>query len=117
MQCRLGGWMLGSKIDGTCADYVRVPFADHSLISTGGAGERDTDGPWIENIPEGFRRGSFHGPDEPTDTSSIVFGGSVGIDPLLTVMQYYRTVVRPALDVDRNRQAHPQHHLMTASKG
>ncbi len=98
--------MLGSKIDGTCADYVRVPFADHSLISTGGADDRDAGGPWIDNLPEVFKRGATHGPDEHVDTAPIVFGGSVGMEPLLAVMQYYRNVVRPALHIDRNR--HPE---------
>jgi threonine dehydrogenase-like Zn-dependent dehydrogenase len=26
-----GGWILGHKIDGTQAEYVRVPFADTSI--------------------------------------------------------------------------------------
>lgn len=102
--CQNGGWLLGSGIDGTCADYVRVPFADHSLLSTGGAGDHNTDGPWIDNLPEGFKHGVFHGPDERTDTAPIVFGGSVGMEPVLAVMQCYRTVVRPALHIDRNRR-------------
>src|ERR1700722_7797816 len=29
--CQVGGWLLGNKIDGTQAEYVRIPFADNSL--------------------------------------------------------------------------------------
>ena len=29
--CRSGGWILGSTIDGTQAEYVRIPHADNSL--------------------------------------------------------------------------------------
>lgn len=29
--CRSGGWILGNKIDGTQAEYVRIPHADTSL--------------------------------------------------------------------------------------
>ena len=29
--CVNGGWILGNKIDGTQAEYVRIPFADTSL--------------------------------------------------------------------------------------
>src|SRR6185369_6259489 len=29
--CRTGGWILGNTIDGTQADYVRIPHADTSL--------------------------------------------------------------------------------------
>lgn len=31
--CRRGGWMLGNSIDGTHAEYVRVPYADASLYA------------------------------------------------------------------------------------
>lgn len=93
--CENGGWILGNAIDGTHAEYVRVPFADHSLFPLVGAGDDNTDGPWIDNFPGGFTRGVFHGPDEDGDTAPILFGGSVGMGPLLSVMEYYRTVVRP----------------------
>jgi len=94
-RCDRGGLLLGNAIDGTYAEYVRVPFADHSLYSVPGVGVDRRDGPWIDNFPGGSTRGVFNGPDERTDTAPIVFGGSVGMDPLLAVMQYYRTVVRP----------------------
>ena len=29
--CRNGGWILGNTIDGTQAEYVRIPYADTSL--------------------------------------------------------------------------------------
>ena len=29
--CEAGGWQLGNTIDGTQAEYVRIPFADTSL--------------------------------------------------------------------------------------
>src|SRR5664279_2039085 len=29
--CEKGGWILGHLIDGTQAEYVRIPFADNSL--------------------------------------------------------------------------------------
>lgn len=101
--CENGGWILGNAIDGTHAEYVRVPFADHSLFPVTGADDSNAGGPWIDNFPGGFMRGVFHGPDERTDTESILFGGSVGMGPLLAVMQYYRTVVRPISRTNGNR--------------
>ena len=95
--CKKGGWMLGNAIDGTYAEYVRVPFADHSLFPVPGAGAENASRRWTDHFPEGFRRGVFHGPDEPIDTAPIVLGGSVGMGPLLAVMEYYRTVVRPTI--------------------
>lgn len=103
--CKNGGWKLGNAIDGTYAEYVRVPFADHSLFPLPGAGGRDTNGPWIDNFPEGFMRSVFHGTDERTDSAPIIYGGSVGMGPLLAVMQYYRTVVHPTLHTNGNRHA------------
>ena len=32
-QCRTGGWILGNRIDGTQAEYVRIPYADTSLYA------------------------------------------------------------------------------------
>src|SRR6202142_3315610 len=29
--CATGGWILGNKIDGTQAEFVRIPYADTSL--------------------------------------------------------------------------------------
>lgn len=29
--CQKGGWILGNTIDGTQAEYVRIPYADNSL--------------------------------------------------------------------------------------
>jgi alcohol dehydrogenase len=106
--CRKGGWLLGNAIDGTCADYVRAPFADHSLIATGGAGDRTTDGKWTSNLPDSFKPGVIHGPDEHVDAAPIEFGGPVGMESVMAVMLYYRTVVRPALIKDRNRQPTPR---------
>jgi alcohol dehydrogenase len=38
--CTTGGWILGNRIDGTQAEYVRVPHADTSLYKVpGGADE------------------------------------------------------------------------------
>ena len=99
--CENGGWLLGNSIDGTYAEYVRVPFADHSLFSVPGAGANNTGGPWTDSIPEWSVRGVSYGPDEQADTAPIIFGGSVGMGPLLAVMQYYRTVVRPSFTPPR----------------
>ncbi len=103
-RCENGGMILGNTIDGTYAEYVRVPFADQSLFFVPGAGDGNTGGPWIDNFRGGFMRGTVHGPDERSDTEPIVFGGSVGMGPLLAVMQYQRTVVRPMLHSNGSRQ-------------
>jgi alcohol dehydrogenase len=104
-RCENGGRILGSAIDGTCAEYVRVPFADRGLFSVPGAGDDNTDGPWIDDhFPGGFMRDVFEGPDEHTNTAPIVVGGSVGMGPVLAVLEYYRTVLHPILGTDSHRR-------------
>jgi alcohol dehydrogenase len=102
--CENGGWLLGNAIDGTHAEYVRVPFADHGLFPLAITVGDNADGPWNDNSAGGFMGGVFHGPDEPADTSSIVLGGSVGMGPLLAVMQYRRTVFHPILYAEGHRR-------------
>lgn len=109
--CENGGYMLGTVIDGTYAEYVRVPFADHSLFPVPGASEDCTDGPWIDNFPEGFMRGTLHAPDERVDTAPVVFGGPVGLGPLLAIMQYHRMVVNPALRFDGSHPFEAPEHV------
>lgn len=95
--CMNGGLLLGNSIDGTCAEHVRVPFADHSLFAVPGAGDEKTDGPWIERFHGRFTHGVFDAACEASDAESVVLGGSVGMGAPLAVAQYYRTVIAPIL--------------------
>ncbi len=79
---------------------LHVAVADHSLFSVPGAGANTTGGPWTD-FPEWSMRGVSYGPNEPADTAPVIFGGSVGMGPLLAVMQYYRTVARPSFTPPR----------------
>ena len=39
--CRHGGWILGNTIDGTQAEYVRIPHADGSLYKFPAGGDEE----------------------------------------------------------------------------
>jgi alcohol dehydrogenase len=39
--CVDGGWILGNRIDGTQAEYVRIPFADTSLYHIPAAADEE----------------------------------------------------------------------------
>jgi len=39
--CRHGGWILGNTLDGTQAEYVRIPHADGSLYSFPAGGDEE----------------------------------------------------------------------------
>ena len=74
-----GGWTLGRTIDGTQAEYVRVPFADTSTF-------RVPDGATDEEIlmladvlPTGYEVGVLAGGVRPGDVVAVVGAGPVGL--------------------------------------
>jgi alcohol dehydrogenase len=98
MLCTHGGLLLGNSLDGTCAEYVRVPFADHSLFAFPSASDEKTDGGgWIEKFHEGFNRGTVDVVPNAGHTGSVVVGSSVGLGAPLAIAQYCRSVIGPIL--------------------
>jgi alcohol dehydrogenase len=79
-----GGWILGHKIDGTQAEYVRVPFADTStyLIPSGVSDESVL---MLADIgPTGYEVGVLNGRVEPGDVVAVVGAGPIGLSSMLT---------------------------------
>ena len=67
-----GGWILGHKIDGTQAEYVRVPFADTSTYPLpDGAGDEDIL-MLADILPTGYEVGVLDGQVRPGDVVAIV---------------------------------------------
>ncbi|AOR36174.1 alcohol dehydrogenase [Streptomyces fodineus] len=84
-QCRGGGgWILGHLIDGTQAEYVRVPHADlsvHPLPATV-PGE---DAVLLADIfPTSYEVGVLNGRVRPGDTVVIVGAGPIGLAAIVT---------------------------------
>src|SRR6202171_3822471 len=74
-----GGWIFGHTIDGTQADYVRVPFADTSLYKIP-AGLTDEQVLFLSDIlPTSFEVGVVNGKVQPGDTVAIVGAGPIGL--------------------------------------
>jgi alcohol dehydrogenase len=74
-----GGWVLGHKIDGTQADYVRVPYADHSTFRLP-AGVTDEEALMLADIlPTGYEVGVLAGGVRPGDVVAVVGAGPVGL--------------------------------------
>ena len=101
--CTTGGWILGNEIDGTQAEYVRIPHADTSLYP----------------IPDGRRRrGAGDAERHPADRLrmrraqrqgcsraarvAIVGAGPIGLAALLTA-QFYSPAEIIMIDLDDNR--------------
>jgi Threonine dehydrogenase and related Zn-dependent dehydrogenases len=79
-----GGWILGHRIDGTQADYVRVPFADTSTYLVP-AGVRDEDVLMLADIlPTGYEVGVLNGRVRPGDTVAVVGAGPIGLSAMLS---------------------------------
>ncbi|MFE1312464.1 MULTISPECIES: zinc-dependent alcohol dehydrogenase family protein [unclassified Streptomyces] len=84
-QCRGGGgWILGHLIDGTQAEYVRVPFADLSVHPLPG-GLRSEDAVLLADIfPTSYEVGVLNGHVRPGDTVAIVGAGPIGLAAIAT---------------------------------
>ncbi|MFI1966460.1 alcohol dehydrogenase catalytic domain-containing protein [Streptomyces pathocidini] len=79
-----GGWLLGHLIDGAQAEYVRVPFADHSLhrLPAGLAGDDAV--LFSEVLPTAYEVGVRNGRVRPGDTVVVVGAGPVGLAAVRT---------------------------------
>ena len=78
-----GGWILGHKIDGTQAEYVRVPFADNSTYPAP-AGVSDEDLLMLADIlPTGYEVGVLNGGVRPGDVVAVVGAGPIGLAAIM----------------------------------
>ncbi|HEX9020578.1 MAG TPA: zinc-dependent alcohol dehydrogenase family protein [Nitrospirota bacterium] len=97
-----GGWILGNTIDGTQAEYVRIPFADTSLYSVPKDADEDSLVMLSDILPTGFECGVLNGQIKPGDSVAIVGAGPVGLAALLTA-QFYSPAELIMIDVDDYR--------------
>ncbi len=97
-----GGWILGNLIDGTQAEYVRIPFADTSLYHVPEGSDEDALVMLSDILPTGFECGVLKGQVKPGDTVAVVGAGPVGLAVLLTA-QFYSPAEIIMVDLDDNR--------------
>jgi alcohol dehydrogenase len=97
-----GGWILGHLIDGTQAEYVRIPFADTSLHHLSPDADQADMVLLSDIFPTGFECGVLNGKVKPGDTVGIVGAGPIGLATLLTA-QFYSPAETIMIDVDKNR--------------
>jgi alcohol dehydrogenase len=96
------GWILGHLIDGTQAEYVRVPFAETSLHKVP-AGVAPEEAAMISDIlPTGHEIGIRYGAVKPGDVVAIIGAGPVGLAAMTTAALYGPSRVI-AIDIDANR--------------
>ena len=130
--CRRGGWILGCTIDGTQAEYVRIPKADGSLYHLPADGDEEALVMLSDILPTGFECGVLNGQVKPGDAVAIVGAGPVGLAVLLTA-QFYSPAAIFMIDLDDKRLAvakkfgattlinstdgHAAHHVMELTEG
>lgn len=100
--CADGGWILGHTIDGTQAQYVRIPHADNSLYPIPEGVDEQALVMLSDILPTGFEIGVLAGQVKPGDSVVIVGAGPVGMAALLTA-QFYAPGMLIMVDADSNR--------------
>jgi alcohol dehydrogenase len=100
--CKTGGWILGNKIDGTQAEYVRIPHAETSLYPIPAGADEEALVMLSDILPTGFECGVLNGKVQPGSTVAIVGAGPIGLAALLTA-QFYSPAQIVMIDRDRNR--------------
>src|SRR5260370_10661009 len=99
--CTTGGWILGNTVDGTQAEYVRIPHADTSLYRIPADADEEALTMLSDILPTAFECGVLNGKVQPGSTVAIVGAGPIGLAPLLTA-QFYSPAELIAIDLDDN---------------
>jgi alcohol dehydrogenase len=100
--CADGGWILGHLIDGTQAEFVRIPHADGSLHLVPTGADEDALVMLSDILPTGFECGVLNGAVKPGDTLALVGAGPVGLAALMTA-QFFSPAESIMIDLDDNR--------------
>ena len=96
------GWVLGHLIDGTQAEYVRIPFADNSVYKLPDGVSDEAAVMLSDILPTGFEIGVRYGKVKPGDVVAVVGAGPAGLAAIMTAGLYGAARVI-ALDLDANR--------------
>jgi alcohol dehydrogenase len=77
-----GGWILGHKINGTQADYVRAPFADNSLYPLPDGVPDEEILMLADILPTSYEVGVLNGNVRPGDVVAVVGAGPIGLSAI-----------------------------------
>jgi alcohol dehydrogenase len=100
--CTTGGWILGNTIDGTQAEFVRIPHADTSLYKVPAEADEEALVMLSDILPTGYECGVLNGRIQPGSSVAIVGAGPIGLAALLTA-QFYAPAQIIMVDLDDNR--------------
>ena len=97
-----GGWVLGHLIDGTQAEFLRVPFADTSLYPIPDAVTDRAALMLADVVPTAYEVGVLNGRVGPTDTVVVVGSGPIGLAAIKTARFFSPSHV-VAIDIAQSR--------------
>jgi alcohol dehydrogenase len=100
--CTTGGWILGNTIDGTQAEFVRIPHADMSLYPIPAGADEEALVMLSDILPTALECGVLNGRVQPGGTVAIVGSGPIGLAALLTA-QFYSPAQTIMIDLDDGR--------------
>lgn len=103
--CASGGWVLGNVIDGTQAEYVRIPHAASSLYKIPGDINTESCVAMSDAFPTGMECGAMNAHVEPGSTVAIVGAGPVGLSAMMTAKLYSPSLL-VLIDMDETRLQH-----------
>ena len=83
-----GGWILGHLIDGTQAEYVRVPFADTSTYKAPDGVSDEQLLMLADILPTGYEVGVLNGQVSPGDVVVVVGAGPIGLSTIAGARLY-----------------------------
>ena len=98
------GWIFGHLIDGTQAEYVRVPYAETSVYKLPETVSAEQGVVLSDILPTGHEIGIRYGQVKPGDVVAVVGAGPVGLACIATSGLYGPSRVI-AVDLDPNRVA------------
>ena len=102
--CERGGWILGNTINGTQAEYVRIPWADTSLHAIPDGADDEAMLMLSDILPTGYECGVLNGCVKPGDNVAIIGAGPIGLAALLTAT-FFAPAQIIVLDHDLHRLA------------
>lgn len=100
--CEDGGWQLGHHIDGTQAEYVRIPYADTSLHRLPLEIEHEQLVMLSDVMPTAYECGILSGQLQPGQTVAIIGAGPIGLGAILTAKLFSPADII-VVDTDDNR--------------
>ncbi|KAH3680509.1 hypothetical protein WICMUC_000297 [Wickerhamomyces mucosus] len=104
--CINGGWKLGHTINGTQAQYVRIPHANHSLYNIEGFNGIIEDESLLmlsDILPTGYEIGTINGHIKNNDIVAIIGAGSIGISTLICLKTFYNPKSIILIDYNESR--------------